>query len=91
MSKIIVDTEIYKEFVSDLNTNIQNCNLAIDSFFMDIYNMKSWSGAASEEYLERTLIEKAKCLNFCDSIMKYVDVLADVAVKLEEASISIGR
>lgn len=83
MENLIVDTKKLNESGQDIISLTRELNEEFDALFSRIANISTrtfeWVGAASEDFIRRTNIEKTQYVKMVSTLNKYGKILIDTA------------
>lgn len=91
MTRINVDIEKLKIWISDFDRCVQNYRSSIDTFFKNINQYDGWKGEAAVTYLESVNTESIKYINFGDNLQSFSTTLSGVVDNLESTLVSTAK
>ena len=91
MTKVNVNIEQFRTYVSDFDKCVQTLESSINSFFDEINQFDGWSGDISNKFLSNINVESNEYNRFVDSLNSFISILNDMGDNLESVLISSRR
>lgn len=91
MTRVNVDIEKLKVWISDFDRCVQDYRTSVDSFFKNINQYDGWKGEAAVTYLDSVNTESIKYINFGDNLQTFSTTLSGVVDNLESTLVSTAK
>jgi uncharacterized protein YukE len=91
MTRINVDIEKLRTWISDFDRCVQDYRTSVDSFFKNINRYTGWKGEAAVTYLESVNTESIKYVNFGDNLLTFSTTLSGIVDNLESTLVSTAK